>query len=50
MTWQYVAVAAILLVVACVVVVKVLRKRCSTPGSPFCAGCALAKSCKKRRR
>lgn len=50
MIWQYIVVGVVLAVVIGVVVARLLSARKSdTPENPFCAGCALAKNCTKRK-
>lgn len=49
MMWQYAAVGLILVAVAGIIAYRICRTpRTRTPENPFCAGCALAKTCKSR--
>ena len=50
MMWQYITLGVILAAVVGIVVVRLLplSKKDDAVENPFCAGCALAKNCKRR--
>lgn len=51
MIWQYIIVGIILIAVVVGIIVKTVSKKNTVDnGNPYCAGCALARNCKKRRR